>query len=562
MNRFRRHLYLRSLLLFLMPFSSMAMEKEFLISSKYLVFPVKNEALKTIVTLSVEGEKVREFDIELASGEPDFWVFLEVAEFAGKQALLHGEPTEGESLIDFDMVYQDDAYPGEDQTYKEKLRPQFHFSSKRGWINDPNGMLFFDGEYHLFYQHNPFGWRWGNMTWGHAVSEDLIHWEELGDAIHPDRLGTIFSGSAAVDERNTTGFQTGSDKVLVAAYTSAGGQGPWSEGQPFTQSIAYSNDRGRTWTKYEENPVQEHLVGSNRDPKIFWHDPSAKWVVVLYLDENVLGFFNSDDLKTWEKTSELKSFYECPELFELALDGDDSNKKWILYGGSGDYLVGRFDGETFTPETDIVKFHYGNCFYASQTFNNIPKEDGRRIQIGWGRGDMPGMPFNQMMTFPTVLTLRKTQEGPRVFVQPVDEIKELRRRSTCWEGVELDGATKTLEGPEGELFEIALEVSVSDATEVGLAVGSSELVYNPSDSTLVFMDQQAPLKPIDGIVRIRLLIDRTSVEIYANDGGVYMPVHHLPEGGDKSLTLFARGGQAKFKSVEVHELRSIWNAPN
>ncbi|MCA9424223.1 MAG: GH32 C-terminal domain-containing protein [Candidatus Omnitrophica bacterium] len=534
-----------------------AVQQEFQLNSKYLNFPVKNGAPKKWVSLSIDGEKVREFDIELSPDEPDFWVYLEVGEFSGKTGLLRVEGVEESETSILQAIHQGDSFPGEDEAYKEGLRPQFHFTSKRGWNNDPNGMVYYDGEYHLFYQHNPFGWKWGNMTWGHAVSKDLIHWKELGDAIHPDRLGTIFSGSAAVDENNSTGLQEGDEKVLIAAYTSAGGNGPWSEGQPFTQSIAYSNDRGRTWTKYEENPVQGHLSGSNRDPKIFWHDPIGKWVIVLYLDENVIGVFNSVDLKTWEKTGELKSFHECPELFELPVDGNKSDKKWVLYGGSGDYMVGDFDGREFHPETEAIKFSYGNCFYASQTFNNIPEEDGRRIQIGWGRGDIPGMPFNQMMNFPTVLTLHSTEEGPRVFVHPVEEISKIRG-VTQHDGVMLNDSTTDLESFEEPLLDIELVAEIESAKEVGLAIGSAELVYDTIQKKIRFKDQEAPLDAIDGKIELRILIDRTSVEIYANGGRVYMPVHHIPQDKDYRLSLFTRGGSAHLETA-VGELKSIWN---
>ncbi|MCA9438613.1 MAG: GH32 C-terminal domain-containing protein, partial [Candidatus Omnitrophica bacterium] len=257
-----------------------------------------------------------------------------------------------------------------------------------------------------------------------------------------------------------------------------------------------------------------------------------------------------------EKTSELKSFYECPELFELPIDGNSKNKKWVLYGGSGDYLVGEFDGREFHPETEAIKFSYGDCFYASQTFSDIPEEDGRRIQIGWGRGDIPGMPFNQMMNFPSTLTLRSTEEGPRLFAQPVEEISLLRER-TIPHGVELNGSTRELKEIESELLDIDLSAEIFGAKEVGLRIGSVEVVYDTAQSTLRFKDQSAPLQPIDGKIQLRLLVDRTSVEIFANQGRVYMPVHHIPEDGDTSLALFSRGGKASF-SYAVHELKSIW----
>jgi fructan beta-fructosidase len=324
--------------------------REFLLQKKYLNFPVKNGAQKHLIHLIIDNEIVREFEIELAPDEPDFWVFLDVSNFARKKAILWIDKREPAESKGFDSVYQADTYIGQEDVYKEKLRPQFHFTSKRGWNNDANGMVYYDGQYHLFYQHNPYGWSWGNMTWGHAVSTDMIHWVKLGDAIHPNRLGTIFSGSAIVDVNNTAGFQTGYEKVIVCIYTSAGGTNPMSKGQPFTQSIAYSNDHGRTFTVYENNPVLDHINGGNRDPKVIWHTPTSQWVMALYLDDYEMGFFTSKNLKSWEFQSKIRCFHECPELFALPVDGDKNNEKWVLYGGSGEYLIGRFDGKEFKRE--------------------------------------------------------------------------------------------------------------------------------------------------------------------------------------------------------------------
>jgi sucrose-6-phosphate hydrolase SacC (GH32 family) len=200
--------------------------------------------------------------------------------------------------------------------YDEQFRPQFHFSPQKNWMNDPNGLVFYQGEYHLFFQHNPTGLGWGNMTWGHAVGPDLVHWKQLDHAILPDRLGTIFSGSAVIDCENTAGFQTGQEKPIVCIYTSAG--------KPFTQSIACSNDRGRTWTKYAQNPVLKHVAGDNRDPKVFWHEPTRKWIMALFLDGNTYALFGSPNLKDWTKLGEVPvpGGGECPDFFPLAVDGD------------------------------------------------------------------------------------------------------------------------------------------------------------------------------------------------------------------------------------------------
>ncbi len=527
------------------------------VRQRYLNLPVKNGAPKKWIRLLQGGEILREFEMELAPAEPDFWVFLDLAPFAGKTLTLWTDEIEHDNK-GFEAIEQSDTIRGSETMYREQYRPQFHFSSKRGWNNDPNGLVYYKGEYHLFYQHNPYGWNWGNMTWGHAVSKDLVHWEELGDAIHPDALGTIFSGSAVVDEQNTAGFQQGEEKTLVAAYTYAGDTNHWSEGQKFTQAIAYSNDRGRTWTKYDGNPVLGHIVGGNRDPKVIWHEPSKHWVMVLFLDEHRMGIFTSTDLKTWEQQSELESFFECPELFQLSLDGNTGDMKWILYGASGDYFIGAFDGKTYTPDGNALPFNYGNCFYASQTFSNIPGEDGRRIQIAWGSAGHADMPFNQMMNFPVELTLKTTGEGPRLFAWPVREIESLYRNTQSYTPFELPGISHSFECGGNGLLDIMVVFENSDAVEFGLTVCGITVSYHPEAGELRCKDKAAPLAPEEGKIQMRLLVDRLSVEIFANKGRVYMPMKHVQENADGGLEVFAKGGKAVIAGLTVNELASAW----
>lgn len=527
------------------------------VKNHYLNLPVKNGAPKKWMRLLRGEEILREFEIELAPAEPDFWVFLDLAPFKGESLTLWADDVEHDNK-GFEAVVQADTITGGENMYREAFRPQFHFTSKRGWNNDPNGMVYYEGEYHLFYQHNPYGWNWGNMTWGHAVSKDLVHWEELGDAIHPDAFGTIFSGSAVVDDKNTTGFQQGEEKPLVAVYTYAGDTNLSSSGVKFTQALAFSNDRGRTWTKYAGNPVSGHINGGNRDPKVFWYEPSGEWVIVLYLDDNRMGFFTSKDLKQWAMQSELKCFHECPELFQLALDGDASKQPWILYGAAGDYYVGAFDGKTYTPDGEALHFNYGNCFYASQTFNNIPAEDGRRIQTAWGQTGHPDMPFNQMMNFPVELTLKTTPEGPRLFAWPVREIESLYGKEHVLPAMDFQEKSRTLDGIGSGQYDISVVFEPGNAAEFGITVDGLAITYNAAAKELRCEDKVAPLTPVDGKICLRLLVDRLSVEIFANNGCVYMPMRHIQDKEAGGVSVFAKGGKAVLSSVTAHEIASIW----
>jgi sucrose-6-phosphate hydrolase SacC (GH32 family) len=542
--------------------------RELVLDEKYIIFPVASEINEEesevqVLELEVDGEKVREFKIRLAHGEPAYWFFMETKEFSGKRATLRALRLADDQLDSFFAIRVASTFPGEDEVYTEKLRPQLHFSSRRGWNNDPNGMMYYKGEYHLFYQHNPYSALGGNIGWGHAVSKDLVHWEELGEAIHPDEYGTIFSGSGVVDWNNTTGFQTGDEPPLITIFSYSGevDAGPWSEGQPFTQAIAYSNDRGRTFTKYEGNPVQGRVRGHNRDPKVIWWEETKEWVIILWLDEGLMAFFRSEDLKSWDLQSILETgtANECPELFQLAVDGDENNKKWIFYGGSGDYFIGDFDGSRYTPEGELTRYSYGNCFYASQTFSDVPEEDGRRIQMGWGLNHVKGMPFDQMMTFPVVLTLHTTEEGLRMFANPVEEIEKLYAKEHEWTNVAIPADDSVpAPGVEGELFDIEAVLNVGDAEELGLSICGEEIIYKAKEEGLVFGEQRAPLRTEDGSIRLRCIVDRTSMEIFANGGRIYMPCTFRPEDDEKTIAVFARGGEAKISSIKIRELESIW----
>jgi fructan beta-fructosidase len=533
-------------------------KREIRVEKRWLNLPVKNGAPKKRLTLNVEDRPAREFEIELADAEPDFWVFLDLEPFGGKQAVLVVDKIREDSKA-LELIEQADAIKGAENLYQEPLRPQFHFTSKRGWNNDPNGLVFHDGEYHLFYQHNPYGWNWGNMHWGHAVSRDLVHWEELGDALYPDALGTMFSGSAVVDGANTAGFAKAGETALVCIYTAAGGTSHESQGQPFTQCLAFSTDRGRSWTKFEGNPVLGHLVAQNRDPKVFWYEPERKWVMALYMDKSDFALFSSPDLKRWERMSgvTIPGTSECPEFFEIAVTGKPEETRWVFYGGNGRYLVGRFDGKTFTPESGPHTLHHGNGFYASQTYNGIPAEDGRRILIGWGQVSLPGMPFNQMMTFPVELTLHVTDQGPRLFVNPAREIEQLRGPEFRQSALSFEG-DRPLPEVTSALLDITAEFEPGSAPEFGLMVRGVPVTYNVRDQELSCLGRKGPLIPVEGKVRLRLLVDRASIEIFGNGGSLYMPMGTVLDTAKPPLALFARWGEVRRAFILAYPLKSIW----
>ncbi len=448
-----------------------------------------------------------------------------------------------------------------DQLYNETYRPQLHFTAQKNWLNDPNGLLYYTGEYHLFFQHNPTGINWGNMTWGHAVSLDLVHWEQLPNAIEPDKLGTIFSGSAVVDWENTAGFQKGDEKALVTIYTAAGDTSPESKGQKFTQCIAYSTDRGRTWTKYEKNPVLPHILGGNRDPKVVWHAPTRKWIMTLYKDGNTYGFFSSPDLKTWTHLHDIAvpGCGECPDFFEMPVDGDPKKTKWVWTAANGHYLIGTFDGTKFTPETGPHQADWGANFYAVQTYSDIPPQDGRRIQIAWMRdGRYPGMPFNQQMSFPCELKLRTFPEGIRMCRLPVKEIEKLHTKRHQWRDWVLKPGENLLAGLSGELFDIRTEVKLGDTSEFGFRCRGEAIVYAANKKKLSCLGRSAELEPVSNRIKLQILLDRTSIEVFGNDGKVSMTSCFLPRSKDRPLEIFAAGGSVRILSLDIYELRSAW----
>lgn len=510
--------------------------REFRAEKKYLNLPVKNGAPKRLVTITENNKIVRQFSIELADSNPDWWAFLDLQPFHGKTLSLSADKLKDDSKA-LALIDQSDHIKDADELYHEALRPQFHFTAPRGWNNDPNGLVAYKGEYHLFYQHNPFGWSWGNMHWGHAVSRDLVHWKALDEALYPDELGTMFSGSAVVDENNTAGLQKGSEKTLVAFYTAAGGDDPLSKGKKFSQCMAYSNDRGRTWTKYENNPVLPHIVGGNRDPKVLWYAPENKWLMALYLDQSDFAIFESKNLKSWNQLSKvtIPGTSECPEFFEIPVEGTKETR-WIFYGGNGRYLIGKFDGKDFTTESGPYELNHGNCFYASQTYN-LPPSDKRRILVPWGQINIPGMPFNQMIGLPVELKLRQSSEGLRLSALPVDELKKLRGRS--------------IDPSRGGASELEIEATFAGDEPFELNLHGALVRYSPENREISCLGKKTHVSR-SGQVQLRALVDRVSIDLFINEGEVYMPMGFIPKAGAGTVSV----SEAGRKSLQMWELKS------
>jgi fructan beta-fructosidase len=487
--------------------------------------------------------------------------------------------------------------------YDEPYRPQFHFTPEKNWMNDPNGLVYYKGEYHLFYQFNPFGEKWGHMSWGHAVSRDLVRWKHLPVALAEENGVMIFSGSAVVDHNNTSGLCRNDNpkdtSCLVAIYT-----GHTETNQ--SQNIAVSNDRGRTWTKYAHNPVLDIGYKDFRDPKVFWHEPTRKWVMVVALaQEKKVRFYGSRNLREWQQLGEFGPaglpgndvVWECPDLFELPVIGQPGKRRWVLIvnvnpggftgGSGGQYFVGNFDGKTFTNDNaaDAVRVvDYGKDFYAAVTFSDIPKTDGRRILLGWMSNwqyaqKEPTSPWRTAQSVPRVLALKQTDEGLRLTQQPIVELKRLRGQQVIKRNLSLDGkASNTMIAGEALEIESTVEVKGDSVATIRLRAGTSETVIGyDAAKQVMFIDRtrsgdvsfdanvagrhEARLPSRQGRVTLHIFVDRSSVEVFGNDGQAVITDRIYPPSRIQTVELAGSGAKARCLLFNAWKLRTLKDDP-
>jgi sucrose-6-phosphate hydrolase SacC (GH32 family) len=433
--------------------------------------------------------------------------------------------------------------------YDEPLRPQFHFTAPMGWLNDPNGLWFEGGLYHLSYQASPFSLASElGKFWGHATSPDLVHWTHVPIMLHPgvNIPGPAWSGSTVEDVDDTSGLRTGARPALVTLYTDT------NRGT----SIATSNDRGLTWKPYAMNPVA--VGGPNeqtRDPHVFWHEPTKRWVCLLY--ENGTTIYTSPNLKDWKKTGNVAFGFECPDAYELPVDGDAAKRKWVLQDASGAYLLGTFNGETFSPDSPTPqRMNASSDFYASQTFYRRTFPDDRVVQIGWIRGSSATAPWNQALTFPTEVRLRTFPQGVRVARTPIAEIASLRGTPQHLGAAVVAAQVNALATLSGRAFDLEIVIDRAETTASALTfrLGAASFVYDVAMGTI----WGATVSPRVGHVTVRILRDWGQYEVYVNDGEVSYTKDFAFAAGDASVSLAATGGQLALVSADLYPLARAW----
>lgn len=570
--------------------------RELKITGKYLLLPVRSpgkDIKANIVRVEIDGVVAYQFGVFFALTEEtvDAWGCLDVSEYAGKQAVISMASGPAENFQAASAMFtSSDTIKSTIPIYSEKGRPQFHFSQRVGWNNDPNGMVYSDGLYHLSWQCNPMIAAFANMFWGHAVSKDLVHWEEMpiilrtmgkgksGKALpdtHPAMvMGQAFSGGAAVDQNNTLGKQVGKTKTLILCVADTGGGLGGTKGR-VGEALAYSTDNGKSYKLLRDyNPIISH---EGRDPKLFWYEPGQCWCVVVYNGGHAapppvnwigkMEFYSSKDLKTWNKESETAEIYhECPEFVELPVDGNPKNKKWLLFDATPKYQVGTFDGKTFKPENAEPRLWIGGEVKAAQCFSDAP--DGRAICMVWARTFQKDKhtPFNQGFTLPLELSLKTTGDGIRCYANPVKELEALRGEeilSVAKQSINTGDNALKFKQP-AELVEIAMTIDYSGGNKpatIEVQLGDGKFTYDlatkelsDSRGKLVSHDKE------DGKLDLHFYVDRPTIEVFAEHGAVYL-LHNRAQQVVPldQVVVRLKTGTATIENLKAFRLKSIWN---
>ena len=520
--------------------------------NKYVLLPVEEKAENASVrVIGKDNQCVRRPNVRLAVDHADYYVPLEIKDGQVLDIIFHGDRRTKGAIKEF-ACWKEIKFSNEfDTTNREKFRPAYHHTPQYGWMNDPNGMFYKDGEWHLYYQYNPYGSLWENMTWGHSVSKDLVHWEALPLAIEADAIGTIFSGSCVVDKDNTAGF---GKNTVIAFYTSAG------EAQ--TQSMAYSTDGGRTFNKYEKNPVVTFNAPDFRDPKVFWYEGTHRWIMMLAVGQE-MQIWSSANLKDWQKESSFGSEYgnhggvwECPDMLKI-------EDKWVLicniipggpFGGSAtQYFIGDFDGKKFTCESmpKVTKWlDYGKDHYATVSFSNAP--EGRTVVMAWMSNwqyanQVPTRQFRSANSIARDLGLFKDGEETYVSVIPSKENLAMRGNkvknptATCEIVVDVKGSMElTLSNAKGE--QVVMNYDSQKQTFAMDRTKSGDMSFSEAFPIVTVAPTHGNMK------QLRLFIDNSSIEAFAGDGKMAMTNLVFPS--EPYNIIKVKGGKATIYEIK------------
>ncbi len=563
---------------------------------RYLLLPVEDSGDESRLHLLLDGKQERTLTVRLAKNKVDYHVPVDLTPYKGHTVTFNVITPQGRSSIReakedacWTSIALSDTF---DISNREKYRPLFHHTPSYGWMNDPNGMFYKDGVWHLYYQHNPYGSKWQNLSWGHSTSTDLINWKPEPEAIEPNGLGLVFSGSCVVDSAGTAGF---GKNAVIALYTSAD--------VSQTQSLAWSTDDGTTFNIYPGNPILT-MESEARDPNMFWHTPTQQWVMLLAhaLDHEML-IFTSPDLKNWTLRSSFgkglgcqDGVWECPDLFELPVPGTDK-KKWVLlcninpggpFGGSAtQYFTGDFDGKTFTPDTDAEGkvptkwLDYGKDNYATVSWSDAP--DGRRTVIGWMSNwqyaaEAPTLQYRSANTLPREMGLFSGADGQLYLSSaPSPELLAMRAKPvTSASHMSIGNKPRTFALPAANdgICEITLDIDPAKSSEVALTIGnkaneSVTVTYDAAARTISFDRRNsgltdfskdfpavttAPLFTAGRTVSLRIYVDRSSVELFADDGRSVMTNTVFPTSPYTTLSLSSTGGKAEIRNLKIYPL--------
>lgn len=521
--------------------------------SKYLVLPINYRAQNKRLHFYIDGKLVYDLVAAIDPYEPDEKFYINMERFNGKTIQIITEPE-----VVF-PIEQSDTGVDDQVAYCGKYRPLAHFTAKRGWLNDPNGLVYYQGKYLMFYQHNPAACTWENMHWGYAVSDDLVHWEEKDIALYPDQDGTMFSGSAIIDKENLTGLKTNENDVILLFYTAAGSTSVTAKDKPFTQCLAYSTDGGKTFVKYDKNPLIDQIAPGNRDPKVIYHEESGQYIMVFYLDQNEYAFYVSKNLLDWKELQRIRipGEIECPDFFPLATDDDPDRIKWVLIGASDKYLIGDFDGRKFVPSSDDpLHLNDGNASYAAQTWSDLP--DGRRVRISFYSGELTGIPFGSCMSMPAQLSLKTIQDETRLCIYPAKEVERLYRETSDWTDVALDENHSFQTGLDGKSYDISFRIRLEENTVLKWSLFGLSLDYDAQNGCLGCLDKKASVPVNNGVLDVRIIIDTVCAEIYANHGSVFMGMNYIQDISLNQMRLQAEKGSAKVENLKIARLSAFW----